>query len=361
MNGRSAAAMAIPAGVLALVLLLVILIGGGGAVASASTLPGGLAAGSALNVAAVPNQAWTAWVIKAGSLCSTFSAPVIAAQIDDESGWNPNAVSPAGAQGLSQFEPGTWPAYSADDDGTGNVTPFNPVDAIMAQSRYDCALAADVAGIAASSGIPVLTLALAAYNAGPQAVAAAAGIPPNPQTEAYAPHIEALAASYSAGPALLADTGGGSAFGQAIVAAALAQTGRPYVWGGGTPLGASGSATSPTGYGGQPGFDCSGLVLYAAFQASGGTLQLPHSSDAQSRLGAEVAAGSGTQVLSSGLLQVGDVIGFQLGAAGVYDHVGIYAGNGTMIVAAHTGTLVGTENLDTPYWLDSIWSARRYT
>lgn len=361
MNGRGAAAVAIPAGVLALILLLVILIGGGGSSAAASPLPGGLAAGAALNAAAIPNQAWVAWVIKAGALCATFSAPVIAAQIDDESGWNPNAVSPAGAQGVAQFEPGTWPAYSNDDVGDGHVSPFNPVDAIMAQGRYDCALAADVAGIAATSGQTVLTLALDAYNAGPGAVAAAGGVPQIPETEAYAPRIEALAAMYAARRVLVADvSGGGSAFGQALVADAVAESGSPYVWGGGTPLGASGSATAPSGYLGQSGFDCSGLVLFAAFQASAGQLHLPHSSDEQARIGTAVATGGGQRVLASGLLEPGDVIGFQLGATGVYDHIGIYAGNGTMIVAAHTGTLVGMENLDTPYWLDSTWSARRY-
>jgi len=358
MTGRSAVYGAIPAAVLGLLLLVVMLLGAGGSASpGAGGMPGGLAAGTALNGAAVPNQAWVPWIIKAGSLCPTFPPPVIAAQLESESGWDPTSVSPKGAQGLAQFEPGTWPGYSNDDAGDGNVSPFNPIDAIMAQGRFDCSLAASLGQVAQTSGQTVLTLALDAYNAGPGAVLAAGGIPAIGETQAYAPRIEALAARYAAGPVLAADTSGGSAFGQAMVAAAAAQIGKPYVWGGGDTLGPSGSAAAPPG---QAGFDCSGLVLYAAFQASGGSLQVPHGSDTQSRIGQGVAAGPGQQVLASGLLQPGDVIGFQLGGPGFYDHIGIYAGNGTMLVAAHTGTLLAAENINTPYWLSTTWSARRY-
>ena len=51
----------------------------------------------------------------------------------------------------------------------------------------------------------------------------------------------------------------------ALIAAAASQLGKPYVWGGG-------NFNGPTG----GGFDCSGLVLYAAYQASGGRIRLPH-------------------------------------------------------------------------------------
>ncbi|MDQ2729057.1 MAG: bifunctional lytic transglycosylase/C40 family peptidase [Actinomycetota bacterium] len=345
-------------GPLALILFLVVILGGGaGAGSSVGNLTSGLQAGAALNAGVIPNQAWVPWIEKAGGLCPTFPAPVIAAQIQAESGWNPNAVSPTGAQGLSQFEPGTWPAYSNNVAGDGNVSPFNPPDAIMAQGRYDCALATAVDGLSKSTGIPVVTLALDGYNAGLGAVSAAGGIPHNSQTEAYAPEIEALAGQYS-GLTLISAVSGQLAQGE--LAAASAEIGRPYVWGGGTPLGPSGSAVAPPGLVGQPGFDCSGLVLYAIFQASGGTVQLPHSSETQATMGQNVATGPGSAVLGSGLLQPGDVIAFQLGTPGDYDHIGIYAGNGTMIVAPQTGGQVDLENLNTPYWLGVPWSARRF-
>ena len=50
-----------------------------------------------------------------------------------------------------------------------------------------------------------------------------------------------------------------------LIKAAASQLGKPYVWGGG-------NFNGPTG----GGFDCSGLVLYAAYQASGGRIRLPH-------------------------------------------------------------------------------------
>jgi cell wall-associated NlpC family hydrolase len=351
-GGKGVWIVAVVAGPFALILFLVFLLGGGGSSASSSAagLTAALVGGAPLNASAIPNQAWVPWIEKAGALCSTFPAPVIAAQIDDESGWNPTAVSPKGAEGLSQFEPGTWPAYSADDAGDGNVSPFNPIDAIMAQGRYDCALAAAVAKIAAATGIPVLTLALDGYNAGLGAVIAANGIPAIPETQAYAPRIEALAATYTSATPVLTD----SSFASAEIAAAVAEVGVPYVWAGGSDIG----PTTGDGAGGD-GFDCSGLVMYAVFQASNGAIQLPHSSEIDATLGTDVATGLGSQVLGSGLLQPGDVIAFQLDPDD-YSHIGIYLGNGDMVVAPQTGETVDIENLNMPYWLGVEWSARRY-
>src|SRR5581483_7385250 len=54
-------------------------------------------------------------------------------------------------------------------------------------------------------------------------------------------------------------------FAGALITAAAKEIGVPYVWGGG-------SYTGPT----NGGFDCSGLVMYAAYVASGGRIRLPH-------------------------------------------------------------------------------------
>lgn len=65
--------------------------------------------------------------------------PMGAAQIEVESGWNEQAVSPAGAKGLAQFTAGTAKDYGA----TGNDV-FNPDWAIRAAANYDRALYARV-------------------------------------------------------------------------------------------------------------------------------------------------------------------------------------------------------------------------
>ena len=104
------------------------------------------------------------------------SAALIAAQLLAESNFDPNAVSPAGAQGIAQFMPGTAAAYGLED-------PFDPEEAIDAQAH----LMSDL--LRQFDSIP---LALAAYNAGPGAVAACDCVPPYPETQAYVARIIAL-------------------------------------------------------------------------------------------------------------------------------------------------------------------------
>ncbi|MFG2405352.1 peptidoglycan DD-metalloendopeptidase family protein [Streptomyces brevispora] len=151
-----------------------------------------------LNTGAVP-AIYLQWVLKAGAMCDEIPAPLIAAQIEQESGWNPNAVSPAGAQGLSQFMPGTWPSYGRDDDGNDKTDPFDAGDAIMAQGRYDCAHADLMAGYLKKGLVrgPLIDLVLASYNAGAGAVLSAGGVPDNGETPNYVKVINALLAKYT--------------------------------------------------------------------------------------------------------------------------------------------------------------------
>jgi hypothetical protein len=104
------------------------------------------------------------------------SAALLAAQIMAESNFNPAAVSPAGAQGIAQFMPGTAAAYGLAD-------PFDPAQAIDAQAR----LMADLMG-----QFGRVELALAAYNAGPAPVSACSCVPAYPETQAYVARIMAL-------------------------------------------------------------------------------------------------------------------------------------------------------------------------
>lgn len=87
-------------------------------------------------------------------------AAVVAAQIQTESGWNPNAVSPTGAQGLAQFEPGTWATY-------GSGSPTDPTAAMNAYVKYMSVLLQQFGGNVQN--------ALAAYNAGPGNLSAGMG------------------------------------------------------------------------------------------------------------------------------------------------------------------------------------------
>lgn len=94
---------------------------------------------------------------------SGFSVEVIAAQIQHESSWNPEAESPAGAQGIAQFMPETWESFGEGGDV------FNPEDAIAAQGRYMGYLR-DFMEDHADDEEHLLELALAGYNAGEGAV-----------------------------------------------------------------------------------------------------------------------------------------------------------------------------------------------
>jgi hypothetical protein len=105
------------------------------------------------------------------------SAALLAAQLMAESNFNPFAVSPAGAQGIAQFMPGTAAAYELDD-------PLDPVAAIDAQAHLMSDLLRRFDG--------EISLALAAYNAGPAPVAACGCVPSYPETQAYVARILGL-------------------------------------------------------------------------------------------------------------------------------------------------------------------------
>jgi hypothetical protein len=141
---------------------------------------------------------------------------------------------------------------------------------------------------------------------------------------------------------------------------ALAELGVPYSWGGGSLLGPTvGFCDGTNGYlNGQcmadhtVGFDCSGLVRYAWFEASGGSVVLPHYSAAQAQLGRAIP--DRTDLLPGDLLFFAD-------PGGPIHHVGLYLGNGDMIHAEHTGTRVAVlhDVFDDPTWGHQLVAAVR--
>ncbi|MGW1720144.1 NlpC/P60 family protein [Streptomyces sp. NPDC002156] len=98
-------------------------------------------------------------------------------------------------------------------------------------------------------------------------------------------------------------------------AAAQSVIGSPYVYG------ASGPGS----------FDCSGLTSWAFAQAG---ITIPRTSQAQ--------ASAGTRIYSQSDLQVGDLVIFYSDQ----HHVGFYAGNGQVLHAPRTGTVVRYESID---------------
>ncbi|WP_370737776.1 lytic transglycosylase domain-containing protein [Clostridium minihomine] len=87
-----------------------------------------------------------------------------------ESGFDPNVVSSAGAQGVMQLMPGTA-------QGLGVTDPFDPEQNIMGGAKYLSQLLSRFDGD--------VTLAVAAYNAGPGNVAKYGGVPPFAETQNY--------------------------------------------------------------------------------------------------------------------------------------------------------------------------------
>ena len=124
------------------------------------------------HIGAIPQQD-VRWANQAAAETHVPAAMLLAVAAQ-ESGFNPSAVSPAGAQGLMQFMPATWARY-----GRGN--PFNPKAAIFAGAAYLRHLALKLGS---------WPLAIAGYNAGGQAVVNAGyRIPPYRETQNYVPAV----------------------------------------------------------------------------------------------------------------------------------------------------------------------------
>ncbi len=156
-------------------------------------LPGGVVQVAATEVAAIePEDTFTplprpanpphgpfAELIRAAAEKHGLDEALITAVIAAESNFDPRAVSRKNARGLMQLMPET-----AADYGVTDV--FDPAQNIDAGTRYLKGLLARYEGD--------LRLALAAYNAGPERVAQAGGVPRIAETQAYVKKVTERAA-----------------------------------------------------------------------------------------------------------------------------------------------------------------------
>lgn len=118
----------------------------------------------------------------------------------------------------------------------------------------------------------------------------------------------------------------------ALASTALSALGIKYSFGGDTP---------------STGFDCSGLVIYAAEKSLG--LKLPRQSREIAQQGISVKRNE---------LRKGDLVFFNtLGHR--YSHVGIYLGDSKFVHAPRAGSVVRIEDMDIGYWKKRYNGARR--
>lgn len=134
----------------------------------------------------------------AAKRCPDVLTPAgLAAQASAESGFDPRAVSPAGAQGLMQIIPEVWAVYGTDADGDGQADPFTPADSVATSAKFNCYLSSELRVIDGDQ----TELRLAAYNAGLGAVQRYDGIPPYRETQEYVKRVaqrtEAFADDFS--------------------------------------------------------------------------------------------------------------------------------------------------------------------
>lgn len=113
-------------------------------------------------------------IIKKYSKENNIDETLVKAVIKAESGFNPQAKSPVGALGLMQLMPSTAKGLGVDN-------PLDPEQNIAGGTKYLKNLVTKFGGR--------VDLALAAYNAGPNAVNKYGGIPPYNETQNYVKRV----------------------------------------------------------------------------------------------------------------------------------------------------------------------------
>jgi soluble lytic murein transglycosylase-like protein len=143
-----------------------------------------------------PNVAKFAPLIERNAKLHHLDAALVKAVIAVESAFEPAAVSPKGALGLMQLTPGTGARYGivADKVRSAEQKLLDPAINLSIGTRY----LRDLLALFAND----LSLALAAYNAGEQAVRHyKQSIPPFPETQEYVKLVRQFYALYRPPPA----------------------------------------------------------------------------------------------------------------------------------------------------------------
>jgi soluble lytic murein transglycosylase-like protein len=119
--------------------------------------------------------------IDAAAASNGIDPALLKGLVSQESGFDPNARSGAGALGLTQLMPGTAASL-------GVTNPLDPAQSLQGGAKY---LRQQLDRFGGDE-----RLALAAYNAGPGAVARYGGVPPYSETQNYVNSVMAKAAAY---------------------------------------------------------------------------------------------------------------------------------------------------------------------
>lgn len=241
-------------------------------------------------------------------------------------GTSPTMKSNMGALGPMQFEPSTWATYGVDGNNDGVKNIWDIQDAAAGTANY-------LVHLGVRSSPQGVVDALRHYNG------------TGPTTLLYANDVLRYTWEYATGKVSVVPSGQSGECSNVSVTAGTVNgkilqyaqhwLGTPYQFGGGDIHGPTVGQNSRGD--GKLGFDCSGLVLYAVYNATGGKIALPHNAESQYN-------DHRIQHLTIDQLQPGDLVFLdQLG------HIGIYAGvrNGTpmMIDAPHTGAYVRYDSL----------------
>ena len=150
-------------------------------------------------------------------------------------------------------------------------------------------------------------------------------------------------------PASVGDDGRTSERGQRVVDAALRWRGTTYAWGGGNASGPTlgirdGGVADRFGDYKKIGFDCSGLTLHAWAQVG---VSLPHYSAYQY---------AGQPKIGRGQLQAGDLVfwAYNTSDPTTIHHVAIWMGNGQIVEARNSGTVVKVSSMDWDGYIGAV-------